>query len=77
MEKKFVLEESTHTHVIEGTTVEVVKDFGDGTLQLKIKGNGIVTHGEHGTVITESPNVVKYNQQELNPVTQALQRVFD
>jgi hypothetical protein len=34
-------------------------------------------HGEHGTIAIESPNVIKYVQQELNPVTKKLQNAWD
>ena len=74
--KKIVLEESTNVHCIEASDV-IVKDLGNGVLELEITGDGIVTHGEHGTLKTESPNVIKYVQQELNPVTQKLQNAFD
>ena len=46
-------------------------------MKLQIQGDGIVTHGEHGTIKTESPNVIKYVQQELNPVTRKLQNAYD
>ena len=74
--KKIVLEESTNVHCIEASDV-IAKDLGNGVLELEITGDGIVTHGEHGTLKTESPNVIKYVQQELNPVTQKLQNAFD
>jgi hypothetical protein len=74
MEKRVVLEKSTHTHEMEGA--EVVKDFGNGILQLKVE-KGIVTHGEHGTIKTESPDVIKYVQQEVNPITKAMMNAFD
>jgi len=71
-----VLEPSTNTHVIKGE--EIVKtDLGNGTLKLKVKGEGVVTHGEHGTLKTESENVMKYVQQEVNPVTKKMQNAFD
>jgi len=36
-----------------------------------------VTHGEHGTIRTESRTVIKYVQQEVNPVTKKLQNAYD
>jgi len=74
--KKVVLEKSTNTHTLEANKI-VSKDCGDGILQLKVNGDGIVTHGEHGTLKTESENVIKYIQKEYNPVTQKLQNAFD
>ena len=74
--KKVVLEESKNVHCIEANEV-IVKDLGNGVLELEISGDGVVTHGEHGTLKTESANVIKYVQQELNPVTQKLQNAFD
>lgn len=71
-----VLEPSTNTHTLEASKV-VSKDLGGGMLKLDIQGKGIIVHGEHGTLITESRTVIKYVQQELNPITQALQNAFD
>lgn len=74
--KKTVLEPSTNTHVLEAKNV-TKEDLGNGMLKLSIEGEGIVTHGEHGTLKTESKTVFKYVQQELNPVTQKLQNAYD
>ena len=75
-EKMIVLELSTNTHKLEADSI-VSEVIGAGILKLKIKGRGIVTHGEHNTIVTESENVLKYVQQELNPVTQQFQNAFD
>ena len=74
--KQVVLEPSTNTHTLKANEV-TVKDHGEGILSLTIEGEGIVQHGEHGTLKTESPNVMKYVQQELNPVTRAIQNAYD
>ncbi len=71
-----VLEPSTNTHKVEANAIEKV-NIDESTLKLKISGNGIVTHGEHGTLVTESENVIKYVQQEFNPITRKLQKAFD
>ena len=71
-----ILEPSSNTHTLTATRVEV-KELGNSILKLKIIGPGVVTHGEHGVLTTESENVIKYVQQELNPVTQMLQNAFD
>lgn len=73
---KEVLEPSTNTHILHAKNV-VKKEISDGILKLTITGEGIVTHGEHGTIKTESPNVIKYVQQEYNPVTRKLQNAYD
>lgn len=70
------LEPSTNTHTLEAKNIEV-EDLENGILKLKINGDGIVTHGEHGTLKTEIAHVIKYVQQELNPVTNAIQNAFD
>lgn len=75
--EKVILEKSTNTHVLESETSVDVKNLDESTLLLKVKGKGIVTHGQHGTVVTESPTVVKYVQKELNPVTRMMQNAFD
>jgi hypothetical protein len=74
--KELVLEQSTNTHKINAQNV-VSEDLGNGILQLEIEGDGIITHGEHGVIKTESKNVIKYVQQELNPVSKAMQNAFD
>jgi hypothetical protein len=77
MEKRtIVLEPSTNTHQMSANSVDV-KDLGNSTLKLKVNGDGIVTHGEHGTLVTESDNVIKYVQQEFNPVTKKLRNAYD
>ena len=76
MKKTIVLEPSTNTHLMEANDV-ITNDLGNGILQLKVKGDGIITHGEHGTIKTQSPDVIKYVQQELNPITQMMRSAFD
>jgi len=76
MKKTIVLEPSTNTHTLTANKVEV-KEIENGILQIKTHGEGVVTHGEHGTLRTESENVIKYVQQELNPVTKKMQNAFD
>jgi hypothetical protein len=71
-----VLEPSTNTHRLESESVEV-RDLGHGILKIKTGQRGVVTHGEHGTLVTESQNVIKYVQQELNPLTKKMQNAFD
>jgi len=74
--EKLVLEPSTNTHCIEASRI-VKKDIGNSVLKLDVDGFGIVTHGEHGTIRTESRTVIKYVQQEVNPVTKKLQNAYD
>ncbi|MCC9063613.1 hypothetical protein [Flavobacterium piscisymbiosum] len=71
-----ILEPSTNTHVLEASKIEM-KKFKNGIIKLKITGNGIVTHGEHGTIRTESKHIIKYIQQEINPVSGIIQNAFD
>lgn len=77
MKHEVILEPSTNTHVMRSESVVETKDLGRGVLKLSLKGDGIVSHGEHGTIKTESANVIKYVQQEFNPVTRAMQNAFD
>lgn len=76
MKKEVILEPSTNTHKISASNVEA-KEAGDSILVLTVEGEGIVTHGEHGTLKTESKRVIKYVQQEYNPVTKAIQKAVD
>lgn len=73
-----VLEESTNTHEIRSNEEIKHKKFTNGDIALQItNGTGTVHHGEHGTLKTESVNVLKTVQQELNPITRMLQNAFD
>lgn len=74
--KTVVLEPSTNTHSMSATDIKVV-DHKNGCVELDVKNEGIVTHGEHGTLVTENEVVLKYVQQEVNPVTRKLQNAFD
>jgi hypothetical protein len=73
--KTITLEPSTNTHtmtdVLESTTIDT------SILKLKTTKRSKVVHGEHGTLGIESENVLKYVQQELNPITKKLQNAWD
>ena len=77
MKNIIIVEKSTHPHKLESDKKIVVNKIDDNTLDIELNGETIVTHGEHGTLKVESERVIKYNQQELNPVTRSMQRVFD
>ena len=71
------LEPSTNTHRLTSTKVSV-EDLGHGILRVEVPaGHAVVTHGEHGTLATEAQHIIKYVQQEYNPVTQKMQAAFD
>ena len=74
---QFVLEKSTNTHVLESTAEIQATEIENSITKVKTDGETILLHGEHGTLAIESPNFVKYVQQELNPVTKMLQNSFD
>ncbi len=76
MSKTFVLEKSTNTHTLQGNVVNHV-DYNATTTFLNIEGQGVVSHGEHGTVITESSKVFKNVQFEFNPVQRKMVAAFD
>ncbi len=76
-ESVLVLEPSTNTHSIQGNVKVVTETPELGGMVLKIAGPGIVSHGEHGTIVTESENVIKLVQQEFNPVLRTLQNAYD
>lgn len=77
MEKKtVVLEASVHPHELVADQIKVTLQT-DEVMVMKITGEGLVMHGEHGTLTTESENVAKYVQQEKNPVTGLMQKAFD
>ena len=73
--KTIVLEPSTNTHQM--TEVQSVEEITASILKIKATENSKVIHGEHGTIGIESDNVLKYVQQELNPVTKKLQNAWD
>ena len=76
MRKSEILEASTNTHKISANQITKT-ELGNGMLKLNIEGEGVVTHGEHGTLKTESTTVFKYTQQEVNPITKKMQNAFD
>ena len=73
--KTIVLEPSTNTHTMTG--VVSVENVTESTLKITTKGTSKVVHGEHHTLGIESENVIKYVQQEYNPVTGKLQNAWD
>jgi len=75
MTKTIVLEPSTNTHALTGVTE--VANITSSILKVKTSGPSKVFHGEHHTIGIESENIIKYVQQELNPVTGKLQNAWD
>lgn len=79
--KKIILQESKHPHYLEAQKVEINTIFNHGKngqiVKLTIYGKGLITHGEHGTIKTESKHIIKYVQQELNPITGIMITSFD
>jgi len=75
MEKTIILEPSSNTHTM--TNVLNVENIDASILKIKTTEQSKVFHGEHGTLAIESENVIKYVQQELNPVTKKLQNSWD
>lgn len=73
--KTIALEKSTNTHQL--TEVAEMEKINESILKLKVGKNSKVIHGEHGSFAIESENVLKYVQQELNPVTKKLQNAWD
>jgi hypothetical protein len=76
-ENRIALEKSTNTHHLESKSKIEVKNITESIIKIKTNGESIITHGEHGTLKVESNNVVKYVQQEVNPVTKKMQNAFD
>jgi hypothetical protein len=74
---KHFLENTTHTHVLEAQEIKVIKTIDKTTQVLLVRGEGIVTHGEHGTLKTQSPHLIKYIQQEFNPITGLIEAAYD
>ena len=78
MQNKIVLEPTSNTHELEAKQGEIKSTYlDDSTIKLNLKSSAIATHGDHGTLVTESNTVVKYNQQELNPVTRKMENAYD
>jgi hypothetical protein len=74
--EKFVLEPSTNTHSIEGEKLKVT-ELNNAVLVEVQAGEGLIKHGEHGTIKTEEPFVLKINQQEFNPIKKIMQNAID
>jgi hypothetical protein len=73
---KHFLEQTTNTHILEAKTIKVVKTI-DSTQVLEVSGEGGISHGEHGILKTESKHLIKYIQQEFNPITQIVENAYD
>lgn len=74
--EEVVLEPSSNTHKLTGNIVNV-ENFDNSVMKVNLNGDGLISHGEHGTFKTESPSFIKTVQRELNPVTKAFQAVYD
>lgn len=74
--KEVVLEPSTNSHVLRADKVQVT-NYEPSIMGLDIQGKGVLVHGEHGTFRTNSTFVLKYVQQEQNPITGDLQNSWD
>lgn len=81
--KTIVLEPSVNTHALSAKSIDK-KEITDSVLLIKIKGDGVVTHGQpgtvrgnHGTLRIESENILKYTQQEFNPISRMMMNAFD
>lgn len=73
--KTIALEKSTNTHLL--TEVNDVQQINDSIIKAKVSSGSKVIHGEHGSFAIESDVVLKYTQQELNPITKKLQNAWD
>ena len=73
---KIALEKTTHTHLLEADEIIETK-IDEMTTKLVVKGNGILMHGEHGDIITESPFIIVQNQVERNPLTGIIESAND
>lgn len=77
MEKEtLVLEPSTNTHSLHAKRVSGER-IDSSTISIDVSEDNYLKHGEHGSFRIESPNALKYNQKEYNPVTKAIQNAFD
>lgn len=72
----YVLEPSTHPHVLESDKKIEAKVVGAATV-LTLNGKSLVHHGEHGVIAIESNHAMKFIQQELNPISKKFQNAFD
>lgn len=73
---KHILEKTTNSHILEAKQIKLIKTI-DSTQVLQISKEGIVTHGEHGPIKIESENVIKYVQQEFNPISRIIENAYD
>jgi len=73
---KHFLEHTTNTHVLEAENIKVLKTIGS-TQVIEVTGEGIISHGEHGSIKTESKYLIKYVQQEFNPITRIMENAYD
>jgi hypothetical protein len=75
MKQTISLELSTNTHQL--TEVEKVSKIDNSILKVTVGEKSKVIHGEHNSFAIESKHIIKYVQQELNPITKKLQNSWD
>lgn len=74
--RKHILEKTKHAHILLSKKIE--SKYKEGSTELlKIEGVGLVIHEEHQLIKINSPVVIKYVQQEYNPVTKLMENAFD
>ncbi len=75
---ELVLEDSANKHVLKAEEgVKVISNLENDTMVMEVNGKGLVMHGEHGVLATEATNIIKYVQQEFNPVTRLMMKAID
>lgn len=79
--EKITVQDSAHPHYLEAKKAQVdtiiKNEQGSHIIKFIIYGDGIITHGKHGTIKTESKYIIKYVQQEFNPFTRKMMDAFD
>lgn len=70
------LEPSTNTHTLSAPKVEK-EELEEGIMKVDVEGDGVVQHGEHGSMKVESGRTFKFPQYEHDPIQQAMRPTYD
>lgn len=70
------LEPSTHTHTLKAPKV-TKEEVEEGVMKVDIEGEGVVQHGEHGSMNVDGGRSFKFPQFENDPIQQVMRPTYD
>lgn len=75
---KTIIHSSKNNHYVSAENITLHKIHDTNSVQLmELKGVAKITHAEHDTIELNSRWVLKYTQQELDPITNKFVDIYD